>query len=205
MEIEGVMAKNKAEPKPEPMPLRLEWLDADMLDENPSNWRTHPEGQMQALDEVISEVGWAGALLFNEASGRLIDGHARKNLGREGKVPVLIGSWTEEQEKKILATLDPLAGLAEADKGKLDALLQEVKGSKAIDEMLSSLAKKSGLDYGLPEPGKGGDEFDPTPEAGPTRCQLGDLWLIDCYYECEQCKKVYSYEQGKQMKECPCG
>jgi len=30
----------------------------------------------------------------------------------------------------------------------------------------------------LPEAGNGGDEFDPTPEDGPTRTQLGELWSI---------------------------
>jgi DNA modification methylase len=29
------------------------------------------------------------------------------------------------------------------------------------------------------EPGAGGDEFDATPDEGPTRAQIGDLWLID--------------------------
>lgn len=30
----------------------------------------------------------------------------------------------------------------------------------------------------LPEAGNGGDDFDPTPDDGPTRAQLGDLWII---------------------------
>ena len=30
----------------------------------------------------------------------------------------------------------------------------------------------------LPEAGDGGDEFDATPDDGPTRAQLGDLWII---------------------------
>ena len=42
------------------------------------NWRGHPEAQKKLLSAVMSEVGWAGALLFNEVTGRLIDGHARR-------------------------------------------------------------------------------------------------------------------------------
>src|SRR5262245_31150097 len=81
--------------------LRLEYLDASQLDDNPANWRTHPAGQLKALENVLADVGWAGALLYNEATKHLIDGHARKTLAKENgaRVPVLIGSWTEEQEK----------------------------------------------------------------------------------------------------------
>jgi hypothetical protein len=51
----------------------------------------------------------------------------------QGEVPVLIDSWTEEQEKRILATLDPLAALAGADSDALDKLLGEIDtGSEAL-------------------------------------------------------------------------
>src|SRR4051794_23230836 len=94
--------------------LRLEWVDPAELKANDFNWRRHPPGQVAALSAVIEEVGWAGALLYNERTGRLIDGHARKELFEgKGKVPVLIGSWDEVAERKILATLDPLGALAE--------------------------------------------------------------------------------------------
>lgn len=126
-------------------PLRLEWLEPSQLEDNPQNWRRHPDRQLRALEDVLGEVGWAGALLFNEQTGRLIDGHARKKVAKDGKVPVLIGSWSEEQEKKILATLDPLAAMAEADKSALDALLREVQtGSEAVGDMLTDLAARAG-------------------------------------------------------------
>ncbi len=109
--------------------LRLEWIEAGSLSPNPSNWRRHPDGQMAALRGVIAdpEIGWAGALLFNERTGRLIDGHARhKVVDPKSLVPVLMGSWSEAAEKKILATLDPLAGMAIADIGQLEAILRDV-------------------------------------------------------------------------------
>ena len=93
----------------EATPLRLEYLDADQLAENPANWRGHPSAQVSALQDVIAEVGWAGALLYNERTKRLIDGHLRKKVAKGQRAPVLIGSWTEEQEEKILLTLRPLA------------------------------------------------------------------------------------------------
>jgi hypothetical protein len=111
-----------------PAGLRLEYLDPATLESNPENWRRHPEAQTKAISAALKEVGWAGALLWNERTKRLIDGHARKEVTAPGvKVPVLIGSWSEEQERVILASLDPLAGMAEADSAALDALLAKVE------------------------------------------------------------------------------
>jgi DNA modification methylase len=156
--------------------LRLEWVEADTLQDNPRNWRRHPDQQMAALADVIAEVGWAGALLYNERTGRLLDGHARKKLG--GKVPVLIGSWSEEQERKILATLDPLAAMAKADGPALEALLREVdSSSENIQAMLADLANEHGLLQGEVEPGlTDPDEIPDPPDEAIT--QPGDLWLL---------------------------
>lgn len=166
-------------------PLRLEWRSPSELAENPANWRRHPEAQVNALTDVLSEVGWAGACLFNERTQRLIDGHARRKVALEQgaeKVPVLVGNWTEEQEAKILATLDPIASMAVADKDRLDALLRDVHtGSEALQQMLTDLAEKSGVIPGMqtPTPGNGGDEFDASAAMeGECRVKAGELWVI---------------------------
>jgi ParB-like chromosome segregation protein Spo0J len=129
--------------------LRLEWRSPSELAENPRNWRRHPDNQLAALTDVISEVGWAGACLYNEATGRLIDGHARQKVAlKQGtaKVPVLVGSWTEDQERKILATLDPLAAMADTDAAQLAGLLREIEtGSEAIGTMLAKMATDAGI------------------------------------------------------------
>ena len=73
------------------------------------------------------QVGWAGALLYNERTKRLIDGHARKQLtDPDEPVPVLIGSWNEEAERKILLSLDPIAAMAEANQECLADLMNSV-------------------------------------------------------------------------------
>lgn len=120
--------------------LRLEWLDPKDLAENPNNWRRHPRAQKQALESILQEVGWTGALLYNEATGRLIDGHLRRAIATD-KVPVLIGSWTEDQERLILATLDPIAAMAQADKDSLVDLLASIQtDDKAIADLLEAIA-----------------------------------------------------------------
>jgi len=138
-------AKSKGAKKRGGKPLRLEWVRADTLKDNPRNWRRHPEGQVRALGNVLADrkIGWAGALLFNERTGRLIDGHARKEaVAADTLVPVLVGNWSAAAEKKILLTLDPLAAMAEADIGALEALMAEVNlDAPAMEALATELAE----------------------------------------------------------------
>jgi hypothetical protein len=135
-------------------PLRLEWWEPSALEDNPANWRRHPAKQVAALGELIADVGWAGALLYNERTKRLIDGHARKGLSAPGKpVPVLVGSWSEEQERKILATLDPLAAMAETNREALARLLPGLEGGgagvKGLTDLLAEQAQVAQKDVQL--------------------------------------------------------
>jgi hypothetical protein len=162
--------------------LRLEWRSPAELAENPANWRVHPTEQLSALVGVLAEVGWAGACLYNETSGRLIDGHARRKVALDQgaeRVPVLIGRWTPEQEAKILATLDPLSALAKADTDKLDALLAEVQSdNSAVTALLNSLATEHSN-----EAVEDSEESD-TSVSIPEKYQI----LIDCVNEEEQAR-----------------
>jgi hypothetical protein len=124
--------------------LRLEWIDPATLGENPRNWRRHPAEQLAAIDEVLGDVGWAGVLLFNSRTGHLIDGHARRTAWMKKHpgqpAPVLVGDWSEADEKKILLTLDPLAAMAVPDELKLQSLISEVELKPgALDDLLDDL------------------------------------------------------------------
>jgi Domain of unknown function (DUF4417) len=107
-------------------PLRLEYRLASELSPNPGNPKFHPPEQVGAIDGLLSRVGWAGALLLNERTGMLLDGHARRDiaLAKGGPVPVLIGSWSEEEERAILGYLDPTGWTSVVDRAKLEALLK---------------------------------------------------------------------------------
>lgn len=132
-------------------PLRLEYVDPATLGPNPANWRVHPAEQRAAVRAAIGELGWAKPLLFNELTGRLIDGHLRRELFHGQPVPVLIGSWDAASEAKLLATLDPLSAMAEVDAQAFDALLREVDtGSPELQELLAAVADSAGL-YGTME------------------------------------------------------
>jgi len=165
--------------------LRLEWIEAGSLTPNPSNWRRHPEPQMAALRGLIddTDVGWAGALLFNERTGRLIDGHARqKVVDATTPVPVLIGSWSEEAERKILLTLDPIAGMAVADIAQLEALLEDVDlGDEffaglrhQLDQVIEQSQKIISAEERANEIIE--DEVPLPPDEATT--QPGDIWLL---------------------------
>ena len=93
----------------------LRRVPASQLRPNPRNWRTHSEAQRNALQGVLAEVGYAGALLARElpdGSLELIDGHLRAETTPDMPVPVLVLDVNEEEAKLILATHDPLAGMA---------------------------------------------------------------------------------------------
>ena len=177
------MPKRNSPPKT-PGLLRLEWRSPAELAENPRNWRTHPDTQLTALADVIADVGWAGACLYNERTQRLIDGHARRRIGiaqGTARIPVLIGNWTEEQELRILATLDPIGALAEADSAKLETLLREVStGSGALEQLLADLAVDAGIG-----PAPVSAATDPGPQIDRAaelqdkwQTAPGQLWLI---------------------------
>jgi len=153
----------------------------DLLPE-PRNWRRHPKAQSDALLGVLREIGYADALLARETPEglMLIDGHLRASLTPDTLVPVLVLDVTEAEAATILATLDPLAAMAQADKSALDALLRDVStGEAAVQKMLADLAKQSGLDYGeepKPDPGSQIDRAEELREKWQT--ERGQLWLV---------------------------
>lgn len=121
----------------------LRRVRASELVPNPRNWRTHPDPQRDALRGVLSEVGYADALLARELDdGRLelIDGHLRAETTPDVLVPVLVLDVDEAEATKILLTHDPLAGMAGIDSQRLDGLLGETDfKSPAIVAMLADL------------------------------------------------------------------
>lgn len=127
----------------------LRRIKAADLRPNPRNWRRHPDAQRDALRGILAEVGYADALVARElpdGSLELIDGHLRSALDPEQVVPVLVLDVDEAEAAKLLATLDPLAAMAEADAAALDSLLREIDtGNEALAQMLADLADEAGL------------------------------------------------------------
>src|SRR5687767_7982517 len=89
---------------------------ADILP-NPKNWRKHPKAQQDAIRGVLSEVGIADALIVRKTKAglQLIDGHLRRDTEPDVLWPCLVLDVNEAEADKLLATVDPLAAMAEAD------------------------------------------------------------------------------------------
>jgi hypothetical protein len=92
---------------------------------NSKNWRRHPSKQREMMTDILSEIGFAGAIIAYENNGQMIilDGHLRAELaGDEAEVPVLILDVTEKEADSILATFDKVGTMAEIDQEKVRAL-----------------------------------------------------------------------------------
>ena len=159
--------------------VELRRVPASELRPNPKNWRTHPQAQADALKGVLAEIGIADAVLarvMEDGTLMLLDGHLRVETMGDQILPVLILDVNESEGDKVLATLDPLAAMAEADKVKLDAILREVDtGSPELQQMLSDLADEAGL---YQEENKEIVEDEaPEPPVDPIT-KAGDLWTL---------------------------
>ncbi len=89
------------------------------------NWRIHTPEQTRALAGVIGDIGYIRSVTVNRRTGRIIDGHLRVALAiQQGQevIDVEYVDLSEAEEAEALATLDPLAGLAETDSVKLQEL-----------------------------------------------------------------------------------
>ena len=124
----------------------LRRVPASQLRPNPKNWRTHPQEQADALRGVLAEVGIADACIAREmpdGSLMLLDGHLRtETLGGE-IVPVLVLDVNEKEADKILATLDPLAAMAEKNDELARKLIDEIETEseairKLVDDLIAS-------------------------------------------------------------------
>lgn len=131
--------------------------DPTALMANPANWRTHPKFQQDALANILDKVGWVQQVIVNKRTGHLIDGHLRTSLAvqrKESEIPVTYVDLDEAEEALILATLDPLAALAETDTEQLQALLAKIdtveEQSSEIQQLLTKLVEDDPVI--LPEP-----------------------------------------------------
>ncbi len=163
--------------------VELRRVPASSLLPDPRNWRTHPKAQREALQGVLAEIGYAGALLARETPEglMLIDGHLRAETTPSAEVPVLVLDVDDEEAAKLLATLDPLAGMAVADDERLAEILRSVEtSSDAVREMLANLAKEAGIRLGVEE-----SDVDAEPQLGRADelrkewgTERGQLWLL---------------------------
>ena len=168
----------------------LRRVKAGLLKPHPRNWRVHPDSQRDALQGVLGEIGYAGALIARElddGSLELIDGHLRAQTTPDAEVPVLIVDLDDAEADKLLAVLDPLSGMAERDHDVLAGLLRDVETENAavgalLDKLLTEPSTLEGDGPQGEKPATG-----PPPEAEiPDTFQV----VVDCLDEDQQ-RTVY--------------
>jgi hypothetical protein len=133
----------------------LRQVKASEILQNPKNWRKHPMSQAKALKGMLGEIGYADALIAYESDEglMLIDGHLRAETTPDMEVPVLITDLSEDEADKLLATLDPLAAMAQNDKTALSDLMDNINFSNdTTNSMLAELRRISDQARGIYEP-----------------------------------------------------
>jgi hypothetical protein len=146
---------------------------------NPANWRLHPKEQQRALAGALSEIGWVAQVLVNRTTGHVVDGHLRVELAisrGEPSVPVAYVELSEEEERLVLASLDPLAAMATGEQDALEALLASLSPA---DEALATLLAELAEQHGIRRPILGDpDDVPPIPDEADVYVKPGDLWLL---------------------------
>lgn len=141
-------------------------VDPRELIPNPSNWRRHPAHQRKALEALLGEIGWVGRVLVNRTTGHVVDGHARYEQAldkAEPTVPVTYVELTENEEKLVLASFDPIGAMAETDSDVLGDLLDDIETDNPdIAELLAGMGPAGG-DNASETPGSLVDTFGVPP------------------------------------------
>jgi hypothetical protein len=156
------------------------------------NANQHTQRGMGMLEKSIDQRKWIGAITA-AADGEIFDGSARREvleaIGVEDAI-IVHGDGTRPLiyiRDDIPTADDPRAVLLGIEANRIP--LVNIEFDPGI---LAGIAGRgvdlSGLWFpdewadvampALPEAGDGGDDFDPTPEDGPTRTALGELWRI---------------------------
>lgn len=158
-------------------------VDPATLTPHALNWRTHGAQQRAVLEQVLDEIGFVQDVIVNERTGNLVDGHLRLELALERgepSLPVVYVDLSEEEERRILLTLDPISAMAGVDTANLTALMEGMAlGEDAWTKMLADLARSNGIDPAPPLDGATDpDEVPAEPDAAALYVQRGDLWQL---------------------------
>lgn len=135
-------------------------LPKSRLRPNPRNWRLHPEQQRKVLRALLGDVGVVDAVLVRPVESEalqalralrrgddsafhtwakaydgafmLFDGHMRLEEIPGDEVPALVVDLDEREETEVLATFDPIAAMAKADRELLRDLSVDLEGASEL-------------------------------------------------------------------------
>lgn len=109
---------------------------------NPNNWRIHPRYQRDALKASLDEIGWVNHVLVNKRTGFVVDGHERIAIALSenvSSIPVDYCDLDDNEELKVIATLDLITGMAIPDyqkQSELISLIESEMDNWGLDDAL---------------------------------------------------------------------
>jgi DNA modification methylase len=160
----------------------LKMVLASKLVPSPKNFRRHTDGQRAALNGILEEVGFAGAVVTRQLDdGRfeIIDGHLRADVGGDEEIPIVVTDLSDAEADKVLATYDAIGGMAEIDVPSLEKLVDDLHFENvSLDEMITEVISAAAPI--LPESPFSGEGSDTVPSAYPEKpvTSDGDVWLL---------------------------
>ncbi|MCK5608763.1 site-specific DNA-methyltransferase [Candidatus Pacearchaeota archaeon] len=159
----------------------FQYLRACDILPNPDNWRVHSKEQQSAYRAMVESIGYAGAqMVFKTDDGDLmmIDGHMRQGEHPDDLLPTLITDLDADEAREVLATFDPIAEMAEANREKVKALHEKLTALKkntsaARNAVLKKIRESSGVTIA---------DDDPTPDPGAQidkAAELNEKWQVE--------------------------
>ena len=173
------------------------------------NSRTHSDEQVAQIMASIREFGFTNPVLIDEA-GTIIAGHGRVLAATRMElehVPCLrLTHLTESQKRAYVIADNQLALNSSWDSEMLAVELIDLQTDDFDLSLLGFDPEELGTLMGLDDIAAGDVVEDdiPDPPDDPIT-KPGDLWLLGAYFECDDCGKKYDYNEGRELKECPCG
>ena len=188
--------------------MNTETVKIKELANDPANVRQHDERNLDAIKASLQRFGQQKPIVV-DGKGIVVAGNgtllAAKSLG--WKDIEIVRTELEGADAIAYAVADNrTAELAVWDDDALARTLEALRGDDSIEQLVTGFTDQEiedliGRTIGLDDIEQ--DEI-PEPPSDPIT-QVGDLWILGVYYECEDCGKRYDYDEGKKMKDCPCG
>ena len=126
---------------------------------NEHNYKSHDAAQQDATRGAFQAAGWFDVIVLNRETKKLIDGQGRLELPGvpdDERAPVLIGSWSEDQEEKLIMMLDATTAMAEADADKFRVIANRIEtDNELVRKGIDAAAEMFDIELEPMEPANG--------------------------------------------------
>src|SRR6266702_2509745 len=200
-------------------------VSIEALQAHHRNYRSHPDIQVEQLGMSHARFGqYRSVVLWQRPNNQymIVAGHGiveamKRNGVKQVRADVLPERTPQDEINAILVADNLHAQNASDDETLLAELLKEQQNAGYAletlgtdDETLRQMLESLGDGYLAEdegEEGAGGDEFDTTPEEGPTRTHVGEMWQLGKYHrlfvgDCTNIENVQRLMNGKQADCC---